>query len=160
MSKKYFYLVMTQQDLLENQVIEEIIRERNNYYINRDSSLNFWILMSPSFFLRNEINNKIKKSRFYSLKNSELVYKERFYTGVILSTDSEYINWLKLRLGYFENIDNNLLNERFRSDGVYGEIEAIELCNNSLFETPQKNIHPNIMVDTYSNIFDIYLNLP
>jgi hypothetical protein len=56
--------------------------------------------------------------------------------------------------------DNNLLNERFRSDGVYGEIEIIELSNNSLFETPQKNIHPNIMVDTYSNIFDIYLNLP
>jgi hypothetical protein len=160
MSKKYFYLVMTQQDLLENQVIEEIIRERNNYYINRENSLNFWILMSPSFLLTNEIFNKVKKSRFYSLKSSDLVYKEKFYNGVILSTDSEYINWLRLRLGYFENIENNILNERFRSDGVYGEIEINDLSDNSLFETPMKNIHPKIMIDVYSNVFDIYLNLP
>jgi glycosyltransferase involved in cell wall biosynthesis len=65
--------------------------------------------MSPSFLLTNEIFNKVKKSRFYSLKSSDLVYKEKFYNGVILSTDSEYINWLRLRLGYFENIENNIL---------------------------------------------------
>lgn len=153
---------MTQQDLLENQVIEEIIRERNNYYINRENPLNFWILMSPSFLLTNEIFNKIKKSRFYSSKNSELMYKEKFYNAVILSTDFEYINWLKLRLGYFENIDNNLLEDRFRSDGAYGEIEINEfsISNSSLFKIPQKNIHPKIMIDVYSNVFDIYLNLP
>jgi hypothetical protein len=159
MNKKYFYLAMSQQDLLENQVIEELVRERNDYYINRGNPVNFWILMSPFLLLTNEIYNKIKKTKFYSLKNSQLLHNDKFYIGVILSTNIEYINWLKLRLGYFENVDNPLLNDRFKSDGICGEIEIEEQSINSLFETSKKNIHPKIMVDIYSNIYDIYSNL-
>jgi|APCry1669190591_1035303.scaffolds.fasta_scaffold58412_1 hypothetical protein len=159
MNKKYFYIAMSQQDLLKNQVIEEIIRERNNYYINRENSLNFWIIMSPSFLLKNEILNKIKNTNFYRLKKDEIFYNEKFYSGVILSTDSEYINWLKLRLGYFENFTNNEFFEKFKSDGIYGEINENEVSENLLFETKKLNIHPKILIETYAQSFEVFLNM-
>ena len=163
MNKKYFYIVMSQQDLVENQAIEEIIRERNNYYINRENPLNFWILMSPSFLLKKEIFNKIKKTQFYKMRKYEIFYKEnieKFYNAVIVSTDCEYINWLKLRLGYFENINNNEFDDRFRSDGLYGEIELDESSTVSLFETSKMNIHPRILIAFYVQAFETLLSLP
>lgn len=159
MNKKYFYIVMSQQDLLENQVIEEIIRERNNYYINRENSLNFWILMSPSFLLKNEIFNHIKKSNFYQLKKTDIIYNDSFYNGVIISTDFEYINWLKLRLGYFENISTNQIDSRFKSDGLYGEIEIKNSLNSLIFEKNKISIHPKILTKVYAESFESFLNL-
>jgi hypothetical protein len=96
MNKKYFYIAMSQQDLLKNQVIEEIIRERNNYFINRENPLNFWIIMSPFFLETNEIFSKIKKTNFFKLKKKEILYEDKFYTGLILSTDVEYPNSLAI----------------------------------------------------------------
>jgi hypothetical protein len=160
MDKKYYYIIMSQQDLLENQVIEEIIRERNNYYINRENPLNFWILMSPTFLLQNEIFSKIKKSHFFNLKKHEILYNEKFYSGVILSTNSEYINWLKLRLGYFEDLEKNKFDDRFRSDGLYGEIEIENSISNLFFKTSKINIHPKILIEVYAQAFETFLNLP
>ena len=158
MNKKYFYIAMSQQDLLKNQVIEEIIRERNNYFINRENPLNFWIIMSPFFLETNEIFSKIKKTNFFKLKKKEILYEDKFYTGLILSTDVEYINWLKLRLGYFENFNNPEFNNDFRSDGLYGEIEIEEISNNLCFDTKKINIHPKILLEVYSEAFETFLN--
>ena len=149
---------MSQQDLLKNQVIEEIIRERNNYFINRENPLNFWIIMSPFFLETNDTFNKIKKTNFFKLKKKEILYQEKFYTGVILSTDIEYINWLKLRLGYFENLDSMELKNDFRSDGVYGEIEIEGIGKNASFDTKKMNIHPKILLGVYSEAFETFLN--
>ena len=157
MNKKYFYIAMSQQDLLKNQVIEEIVRERNNYFINRENPSNFWIIMSPFFLETNEILNKVKKTNFFKIKQKEILYQNKFYTGVILSTNVEYINWLKLRLGYFENFNNPEFNSEFRSDGLYGEIEIQEISNNLLFDTKKINIHPKILLEIYSEAFETFL---
>jgi len=160
MSKDYFYIVMSQQDLLKNQAIEEIIRERNNYYINRNNSLNFWIVMSPSFLESDEIINTIKKTNFFHSKYNEVLKNNKFYSAVIISTDIEYINWLKLRLGYFENLFNQQEsnNYSFRSDGLYGKIESSDTVKRDLFKTKKNNIHPDILLNVYEKAFQIFLN--
>ena len=35
MEIKYYYIVMSQKEMLQNQVLEEIVRERANYYISK-----------------------------------------------------------------------------------------------------------------------------
>ena len=45
----YYYVIMSQKSLLENQVVEEILRERANYYISKKKPLDFWITISPNF---------------------------------------------------------------------------------------------------------------
>lgn len=160
MNKKYFYIVMSQLDLVENQVIEEIVRERTNYYISRKNPLDFWILMCPFFLLNEKLLKEIKKSNFYRLKRHEILYNEKFYNGVILSTSYEYINWLKLRLVYFENIDNNIIDDRFISNGLYGEINLDESSGNYFFETDKSNIHPKILISAYAECFETILSLP
>ena len=157
MSSKYYYLGMTQQDFTKNQVIEEIIRERTNYYINRKDYLNFWVLMSPVFLSNKEITKKILKTNFYKNKQTELEYNDKIYSSVVLTTDYDYISWLKLRLGYFENIDSDEnIGSSFRSDGIYGTFENNEILNP--FETNKNNLHPSILVNKYKRSLETYYN--
>ena len=159
MNRKYFYIIMSQFDLLENQVIEEVIRERTNYYINRNNPLNFWVLMSPNFLLKDDLYSKIKMTNFYKFKREELIYNTKFYNAVILSTDIEYINWLKLRLGYFENIENDIIDDKYRSDGIFGELTLSESSLHSLFETNEMNIQPKILLSLYGESYEQIINL-
>ena len=114
---------MTQENLLKNQVLEELLREKsNNYQINKQQK-DFWILNSPNFIDKLNLNEKIKNSNFY--KNN----KNNYFSSLI-SLDKKYIQWIELRLGYFENIkDLNIIqSKQFVSDGIIG---SIELENNS-----------------------------
>ena len=36
MGKTFHYLIMSQRDLFENEVIEELLRERANFYISKN----------------------------------------------------------------------------------------------------------------------------
>jgi len=49
MTVRYYYLIMSQIDMLENQVLEEILRERANYYFSKNKNIDFWLLISPNF---------------------------------------------------------------------------------------------------------------
>ena len=114
---------MTQENLLKNQVLEELLREKsNNYQINKQQK-DFWILNSPNFIDKLNLNEKIKNSNFY--KNN----KNNYFSSLI-SLDKKYIQWIELRLGYFENIKdlNVIQSKQFVSDGIIG---SIELENNS-----------------------------
>lgn len=157
MTSRYYYLVMTQQDFLNNQVIEEIIRERTGYYINRKDYLNFWVLMSPSFLNEANIQNNLLKTNFYKQKQQELLYNDNIYTSVIISTSYDYICWLKLRLGYFENI-NEPINGSFRSDGICGYIEQKKSENFNPFKTIKNNLHPSILLNKYKKSLETYYN--
>ena len=123
MKLTYYYIIMTQENLLKNQVLEELLREKsNNYQINKQQK-DFWILNSPNFIDKLNLNEKIKNSNFY--KNN----KNNYFSSLI-SLDKKYIQWIELRLGYFENIkDLNIIqSKQFVSDGIIG---SIELENNS-----------------------------
>ena len=135
MNKNYHCIVFEQNDFLKNQVIEELLRERSSYYVNKNLSNDFWILLNPDFLKNNNILEKFSKSNYFKKFNLEKI----FYV-VIISPNIEFINWMKLRLGYCEDL-NNLINGNFKSDGVYCLINdnknAKLLSNNYLALTPE-----------------------
>ena len=135
MNKNYHCIVFEQNDFLKNQVIEELLRERSSYYVNKNLSNDFWILLNPDFLKNNNILEKFSKSNYFKKFNLEKI----FYV-VIISPNIEFINWMKLRLGYCEDL-NNLIDGNFKSDGVYCLINdnknAKLLSNNYLALTPE-----------------------
>ena len=128
------FLLFFQNDFLKNTVIEEILRERTNYNYQQKKQRDFWILVSPSFLLNNELNNKIKTSNYFISQIVEDSEQNAKYI-VIISYKLEFINWIKLRLGSFESlntitIDNND-KKKFRSNGIFGTIENIKEINSN-----------------------------
>jgi len=72
-------------DFFRHEALEEILRERANFYTMNKKDTDFWILMNPSF-ISNESNESNKSS-----VNDYIV---------LISTSSTFIAWLKLRLGF------------------------------------------------------------
>ena len=132
---KYHCIVFEQNDFFKNQVIEELLRERSSYYLNKNISNDFWIILNPNFLKNNLFLEKISKTNYFKKFNIE-----KSFFAVLISPNLEFINWIKLRLGYFEDINNNI-QKNFKSDGVYLEITNSNneklLSNNYLALTPE-----------------------
>jgi len=151
---------MSQQDFLYNQVIEELLREKSNYYISQKKDRDFWILTSPEIIKDEKINSKIKNSAFYK-KNKKLINldensNQEFYTALV-STNSEFIDWFKLRIGDFEELDANSDKENYKIDGIYLKLVNNDFKNN-LLNLKQKLIHPTILKKQFSNFVDSSYN--
>ena len=153
-SNEYYYLIMSQEDFIKNQVLEEVLRERANYYFSKNKPLDFWISVSPSFIKNLKLEEKIKKTNFYIQKKEE----KPEYTIALLSLDKEFINWIQLRLGYFENI-NSQLNSKYISDGIYGsfDLNLLKKINSNLspLESNKNVLNPNIILNGYKKIISI-----
>ena len=148
----YHYLIMSQQDFLYNQVIEELLREKSNYYISQNKKRDFWVLTSPEIIKNNKLNDKIKESSFYK-KNKKLINltedsEKQFYSALV-STNADFIGWFKLRIGDFEEIGSNINKENYKLDGIYLKTEEKLFDNNINFD--KKFIHPNILEKQFSN---------
>ena len=150
-----YYLLFSQKNFLQNQVIEELIRERSNYYITENKSTDYWILNSPEFINNSELKEKIKLSSFYRAKQNEIVKNNEEYFSSILTFDKEFFVWMQLRLGDFEDInliDDNTLKDS-RVDGIKGEFILDTFSFNILKSKPNK-IHPDLMVLKFSNFVE------
>ena len=154
MSVRYYYLLMSQIDMLENQVLEEILRERANYYYSKNKNIDFWLSISPSFLEENNLSNKIKKTNFYTQQKKNIYsgFNKEFYSSII-STDKEFINWLQLRLGYFENI-NESIEKTFVSDGIFGfiDIDSNQKSSLSPLKSKSNQLNPEIITKKYKKI--------
>lgn len=82
----YYYLISKKNYLFKDEPFEEIFRERNNYYISKNKNIDFWIVSSLKC-----IENS--KEFFDSYKTNNYCY--------IVSTNREFIEWLKLRFKNF-----------------------------------------------------------
>ena len=135
MTKNYHCIIFEQNDFFKNQVIEELLRERSSYYVNKNLSNDFWIVLNPSFLQNNNISEKIVKTNYFKKYD----FNKIFYV-VVISPNIEFINWMKLRLGYCEDL-NNVIEKNFKSDGVYFLINNNKneklLSNNYLALTPE-----------------------
>ena len=156
MNITYHYLIMSQQDLLYNQVIEELLREKSNYYISQKKNRDFWILTSPEIVKEAKINNKIKNSAFYK-KNINLINStensgKEFYSALV-STNEDFIDWFKLRIGDFEELDKNINKENYRLDGIHLKLNS-EVNNKDSLNFKEKSIHPNLLKKQFSNFID------
>jgi len=127
MDINYYYLIFFKEDLLKNKLIEDVLREQAEFYIYRKKSLDFWILNSPLFLNKEEYLNRIKNSNYY--KDNKKKYNTNTYS-IIISSNKELITWLKLRIGYFENL-SEVSDDKIKlsSDGLYGLIKAKNFSN-------------------------------
>jgi hypothetical protein len=149
---------MSQKEMLENQVLEEILRERATFYLSKNKELDFWITIDPLFVKNKKFADIIRNSRFY--KQQEKLIKSdtghTFYSSLI-TTDKEFITWLKLRLGDFENINeiNSELSKDAISDGIYG---IIDLLNEKVSPLSFNKNYLNLEIITkkYKKALDIY----
>nr|YP_010338213.1 hypothetical protein MW556_pgp009 [Erythrolobus coxiae]UNJ17798.1 hypothetical protein [Erythrolobus coxiae] len=72
--------------MLEEEPLEEVLRERTNYYSMINKKIDFWLITDPSF---------LKKPEFSQLEKS--IHKP---IAAIVSTNRIFIDWIKLRIGY------------------------------------------------------------
>jgi hypothetical protein len=155
-----YYLLFSQKDFLQNQVIEELIRERSNYYIAENKSTDYWILNSPEFINNSELKEKIKLSSFYRAKQNEIVKNNEEYFSSILTFNKEFFVWMQLRLGDFEDINlinDNKLNDNklkdFRVDGIKGEF-ILDTFDFNILKSKSNKIHPDLMLLKFSNFIE------
>lgn len=82
----YYFTAASEQFLLQEEPVEEILRERLRFYNENNLTIDFWLTKKSNILQIPEIN-AIKNNI-----NGDLV--------AIISTNPTFINWLKLRLQY------------------------------------------------------------
>ncbi len=84
--KTYYYLLASQRFLLEEEPLGEVFKERNRDYHEKGKEIDFWLVKEPTFLEAPEMA-KIKEQCPQP-------------SVAILSTNSTFITWLKLRLEF------------------------------------------------------------
>lgn len=157
---------MSQRDMLENQVLEEVLREKITHYFSNKKSLDFWITLSPTFIKKFELINIIQKTNFYKQQKKDILFSNnQYFFACLISTNREFIDWIKLRLGYFEEMNESDVyfkgtEKEFRtsytSDGITGSFDIHDENDLSILSSNKLTIHPNIQVNKYIKNIEIY----
>ena len=82
----YHYVLASQKFLLEEEPFDEVLKERIRNYKERDKEIDFWLVKQPAFIEAPELASVKEKCPQPSV--------------AVISTDSTFITWLKLRLEY------------------------------------------------------------
>lgn len=82
----YYFVAASQKFLLEEEPLEEVIRERTRNYQEREKEIDFWVVKQPAFLDAPEM--------------AEAKAKCPQPSAAVISTDRQFITWLKLRLEY------------------------------------------------------------
>ena len=82
----YYYVLASQRYLLEEEPTDEILKERNRYYNEQEKEIDFWLVKQPAFLEAPEM------AKFKAECPQPAV--------AIVSTNPQFITWLKLRLEY------------------------------------------------------------
>jgi hypothetical protein len=82
----YYYVLASQKFLLEDEPLEEVLEERTRNYQENEKEIDFWVVKQPAFLEAPEF--------------AEAKAKCPQPAAAIVSTNSHFITWLKLRLEY------------------------------------------------------------
>ena len=82
----YYYALASRRYLLEEEPTEEVLSERTRHYHEQEKELDFWLVHQPAFLEAPEM--------------AAIKAKCPQPTVAIVSTNSQFITWLKLRLEY------------------------------------------------------------
>ena len=81
----YYYFALASTNFFMNEEpLEEILRERTNYYKNINKDIDFWFIKNAEFI----------KDNITLQEATNISY------AAIVSSDKDFILWLKLRLGF------------------------------------------------------------
>jgi len=148
----YYYILSSQNNLLQNEVLEEVLRERTAYYQTQKKKRNFWVNISPNFVQENTVFfKKLIQTNFYQqhqkqLKKIELKEKktDKLFLCSIVSYDKKFIDWLALRLGYSESIQSAFETNQI-SNGIIGSSSDFENKEN-LLKGSSSSVSPSILL--------------
>ena len=62
---KYYFVLASQQFLISQEPLEEVLRERIQYYCRTNKKIDFWLLPSPKFL---DSEKKVKRYIFIIIK--------------------------------------------------------------------------------------------
>ncbi len=82
----YYYVLASQKFMLEEEPTDEVLRERTRSYHEKEQEMDFWLVKEPAFVEAPEmatIKSQCPKP-----------------CVAIISTNKQFITWLKLRLEY------------------------------------------------------------
>jgi hypothetical protein len=82
----YYYVLASQKFLFEEEPLQEVLDERHRYYREHSKEIDFWLIRQPAFLDTPEM--------------VEVKAKCPQPCAAIVSTNSSFITWLKLRLEY------------------------------------------------------------
>jgi hypothetical protein len=82
----YHYVLASQKFLLEEEPFAEVLKERTRDYNEKNKEIDFWLVKQPAF---------IEAPALASVKE-----KCPQPCVAVISTNSQFITWLKLRLEY------------------------------------------------------------
>ena len=157
MENTYYYLLFDQKLFFEDETIEELLRERANYYFSKERAIDFWLLTSPQF-VENDIYLKYLTTTNY-YKNKVLNNKSSFANSsfvCLISTNVEFIKWIELRIGFFETYNESLENIKLNSNGIKGILKKED---SKIFNFNNQKIYPDLLLNRYKeNLSLIYNN--
>ncbi len=82
----YYYLVASQAFLCEQEPLDEVFRERYRHYQEQEKDIDFWLIQQPAFLEAPEMADVKRQCPQPA--------------AAIVSTNSQFITWLKLRLEF------------------------------------------------------------
>lgn len=82
----YYYVLASQKFLIEEEPLDEVLKERQRDYQDKNKEIDFWLVKQPAF---------LESSEFAQVKA-----KCPQPAAAIISTNQQFITWLKLRLEY------------------------------------------------------------
>ena len=82
----YYFLAASQRFLLEEEPLDEVLKERIRNYQEQEREIDFWLIKQPAFLEAPEL--------------AEIKAKCPQPAAAIVSTNPQFITWLKLRLEF------------------------------------------------------------
>lgn len=82
----YHFALASQKFLFEEEPFEEVIKERTRNYHEQDKEIDFWVIKDPAFINAPSMQEAKQKTPQPCV--------------AIISTNKQFITWLKLRLEY------------------------------------------------------------
>ncbi|MCU0569225.1 MAG: DUF2488 family protein [Oculatellaceae cyanobacterium Prado106] len=82
----YYYVLASKRYVLEEEPTEEVLKERIRHYQEQEKELDFWLVHQPAFLEAPEMASIKAKCPQPAV--------------AIISTNPQFITWLKLRLEY------------------------------------------------------------
>ena len=82
----YYYVLASQKFLLEEEPFDEVLQERVRNYQEQKKEIDFWLVKQPAFLEAPEF--------------AEVKAKCPQPSAAVISTNPQFITWLKLRLEY------------------------------------------------------------
>jgi hypothetical protein len=82
----YYYAIGSEKFLIEEEPLEEVLKERRRYYQEQEQEVDFWLVKHPAFLEAPELASVKAKCPQPAV--------------ALVSTNKSFITWLKLRLEY------------------------------------------------------------